>query len=90
MSMYQSLVPWDNGHGTRNAREEGGFQLLFILQFGAMTILVTAPEMQEGILHKFILMFMSVFQSSTELAHVVPPLMGQVLGKVLLTSWEIN
>ena len=54
-----------------------------------------------------ILMFMSVLQSSTELAcagyiynvlctsrcvvfYNVPPLMGQVLGKVLLTSWEIN
>ena len=56
-----------------------------------------------------ILIFMSVFQSSTELARAgyiyiynvlctshcvvfynVPPLMGQVLGKVLLTSWEIN
>ena len=55
----------------------------------------------------FILMFMSILQSSTELAHAgyiynvlctshcvvfhnVPPIMGQVLGKVLLTSWEIN
>ena len=70
-------------------------------------ILVTAPKMQEGILYKFIFMFMSVLQSSTELACVgciysvlctshcvvfynVPPLMEQVLGKVLLTSWEIS
>ena len=45
------------------------FQLLFILQFGAMTILVMAPEMQEDFFYKFIVMFMSVFQSSTELAH---------------------
>ena len=54
-----------------------------------------------------ILIFLSVFQSSTELAcagyiynvlctfhcvvfYNVPPLMGQVIGKVLLTSWEIN
>ena len=77
-------------------REGWIFQLLFILQSGAMTILVTAPEiargvlvlslfmlqsdamtswswhqkLQEGILYKFILMFMSVLQSSTELAHV--------------------
>ena len=43
---------------------------LFMLQPGAMTILVMAPEMQEGILYKFILIFMSVLQSSTELAHV--------------------
>ena len=70
-------------------------------------ILVTAPKLQEGILYKFIFMFMSVLQSSTELACVgciysvlctshcvvfynVPSLMGQVLGKVLLTSWEIS
>ena len=78
-----------------------------------------APETHEEILYQF----MSVLQSSTELAHAgyiyiyiyiygficiyiyiysvlctsccvvfynVPPLMGQVLGKVLLTSWEIN
>ena len=32
-------------------------------------ILVTAPGMQEEFLYKFILIFMSVFQSSTELAH---------------------
>ena len=79
-------------------------------------ILVTAPEIARGVLGNLtsihllgILMFMSLLQSSTELAHAgyiyiyivlctshcvvfyyVPPLMGQVLGKVLLTSWEIN
>ena len=62
-------------------------------------------------LYQFILTFMSILQSSTELVHtgciymfivvlctsrcVVfyikgPPLMGQVFGKVLLTSWEIS
>ena len=71
-------------------------------------------KLQEASLHKLILMFMSVFQSSksvlqtsTDLAcagyiysvlctshcvvfYNVPPLTGQVLGKVLLTSWEIS
>ena len=62
-------------------------------------------------LYQFILMFMSILQSSTELVLagciymcivvlcaslcVVfyikgPPLIGQVLGKVLLTNWEIS
>ena len=95
------------------ARGEGDFQLLFILQSGAMRSWSWHQKLQEEFFYKFILMFMSVLQSSTELAHAgyiyiyiyiysvlctshcvvfynVPPLMGQVLGKVLLTSWEIN
>ena len=68
-------------------------------------------RLQEVSHYQFILTFMSVLQSSTELVHTgciymcivvlctshcvvfyikVPPLTGQVLGKVLLTSWEIS
>ena len=76
-------MPQHPGHGTRNARGVPG-DLMSIHLLG-------------------ILMFMSIFQSSTELARAgyiynvlctshcvvfynVPPLTGQVLGKVLLTS----
>ena len=114
-SLCLGLVPRDPGHGTRDMRGK----LLVIsanLQYNKTwchETMILAPEIWEGILYKFILMFMSVFQSSTELAHAgyiyiyiyiysvlctfhcvvfynVPPLTGQVLGKVLLTSWEIN
>ena len=48
--MYQSLVPQDNGHGTRNAR---GVPLQVYASVYASVqchdILVTAPEMQEEI-----------------------------------------
>ena len=60
------LVPWNPGYGTRNAR--GNFWSCQLThrcnKAWCHEILVTAPEMQEEF-YKFI----SVLQSSTELAH---------------------
>ena len=64
------LVPWDNSHNTRNMRGKDGFSATVYSSVWCHDILVMAPKLWEGILYKFILMFMSILQSSSELAHV--------------------
>ena len=82
VTIYASVRHHDNpGHGTRNAR--GDPLQVYINVYVCSQVFYWTGPCWIYIYIVFCVLLIVVFYN-------VPPLTGQVLGKVLLTSWEIS
>ena len=85
--IFKSGAARDPGHGTRNAR--GDPLPVYINVY--VCILTSKSVIQSSIgLARVGYIYSVLCTSHCVVFYNVPPLMGQVLGKVLLTSWEIS
>ena len=81
------LMPWDNSHGTRNARGVP-LQVYINVYVCILTSKSISPVFYWTGPCWIYICIVVLCTSRCVVFYNVPPLMGQILGKVLLTSWE--
>ena len=82
--LFFNLVPWDKGHSTKNMRGNLVYWVYVFIWILKSVLQSTTELAHAGYIYSVLC------TSHCFVFYNVPPLMGQVLGKVLLTSWEIN
>ena len=82
-------MPRDNGHSTRNARGDPlpVYINVYVCILTSKSVLQSSTELAHV---GYLYIYSVLCTSCCVVFYNVPPLMGQVLGKVLLTSWEIS